>query len=569
VESKQRRRLTWLAERDQLRCELPGGPCSQADWANWPLDLMRNLTCRGVGFDEERILRVSTLLSGPGMCVYTDYSGFECPREALRLGLAGLEKLHNFSFGDRPIRFARSCDNAVLPSGVLQHLLQHVATTQDRGESCVFFDILDRLPEPARQRIEASLPEVSASATDKKEAPMEVKAYLAEAEHSVWCFHPLATSRCVAHQRQCPTRPVATKLYCNGADKYPEALPPPTPSQVAGRPLCVNVAGVSCLPWTAGGSGDGDQSPCEIPHQTWLLERREKAKQLLEDIFFVECTPRYPIGRKVAEVLQDTHLALWVKTGPEMCGWPRKRLRVLGVGLNRKTVAFSGPEDAASLQAHFESFFHKGISMDGKDLLRAPAEMREAECIQLARTQKFQLTAEHLRETPKDELLRMLFPPGAVARLDAWMRHLSALDTTQMDPMFDLDHHATSKGSTAGPDWPVSLRHGSVMSVREGDPNSWTLACSAEALAALGWHLFPTDGSEFGPSPLCDHLLSLTSAQQKVLAGNGMRLVTQANWMWYVFAHVSRKRPVTAGCERRWTSSGSCEFMPDESQDRR
>lgn len=523
---------------------------------------MRNLTCCGDGLDEERILRMSTLLSGPGMCVYTDYSGFECPREALRLGLAGLEKLHNLSFGDRPIHFARSCDNAVLPSGVLQH----IATTQDRGESCVFFDILDRLPEPARLPIEASLPEDSASATDKKEAFMEVKAYLAE--HSAWCFHPLATSRCVVHQRQCSTHPVATKLYGNGADKYPEALPPPTPSQVAGRPLCVNVAGVSCLPWTAEGSGDGDQSSCEIPHQTWLLERREKAKQLLEDIFFVECTPRYPIGRKVAEVLQDTHLVLWVKTGPEMCGWPHKRLRLLGVGLNRETVAFSGPEEISSLQAHFESFFHKGINMIGKDLLRAPAEMREAEYIQLAKTQKFQATAEHLRETPKDELLRMLFPPGAVARFDAWMRHLDALDTTQMDMMFDLDHHASSKGSTAGPDWPVSLRHGSVMSVRRGEPNSWTLACGAESLAALGWHLFPTDGSEFGLSPLRDHLLSLTSAQQKALAGNGMHLVTQASWMWYVFAHVSRKRPVTeAGCERRPTASGRCEFMPDESQD--
>ena len=284
-----------------------------------------------------------------------------CPRGALRLGLAGLEKLHNLSFGDRPIDFACSCDNAVLPSGILQH----IATTQDGGEICVFFDILDRLPVPARQRIEASLPEDSASAADKKEAFTEVKAYLDE--HSVWCFHPLATSRCVVHhQRQCPAHPVATKLYCNDADKYPEALPPPTPSQIAGRSLCVSVAGVSCLPWTAEGSGDGDQSPCEIPHQTWLLERREKAKQLFEDIFFVERTPRYPIGRKVAEALQDTHLVPWVKTGPEMCGLPHKRLRLLGVGLNRKTVAFSRPEDTVALQAHFGSFFHKGINMGAR-----------------------------------------------------------------------------------------------------------------------------------------------------------------------------------------------------------
>ena len=106
------------------------------------------------------------------------------------------------------------------------------------------------------------------------------------------------------------------------------------------------------------------------------------------------------------------------------------------------------------------------------------------------------------------------------------------------------------------------------MSVRRGQPNSWTLACGAESFAARGWHLLPTGGGEFGLLPLRDHLLSLTSAQQKALASNGMHLVTQANWMWYIFAHVSRKRPATeAGCERRPTASGRCEFMPDESQD--
>ena len=67
----------------------------------------------------------------------------------------------------------------------------------------------------------------------------------------------------------------------------------------AHRPLQVEVAGVTCLGWTAAGAHLRDTHQSELAHAVWMEERVARAEAGLEDVGFIECAPRYPaeIGR--------------------------------------------------------------------------------------------------------------------------------------------------------------------------------------------------------------------------------------------------------------------------------
>lgn len=513
--SEKRKRVAWHEERHVRARDLPSGPQNAKELGDWPLWIARSLCVDSPGGKEVE-LRLQTHFSS-GINMYTDYSGIDCPRESLRLGLAGLTKLLGWSF-PACVCHSRSSDKDPSCRAVLQHLAQ-----EDNG--CVFGDILDRLPDWARSWIDAALPSSGATCEQKKEAHRAIVDWVAN--HADQLFTDDATSWCYAHDCKCPSHPVLAR---DTFKRFP-------------RPLMVTCAGVSCLPWSAEGSQEAEASTCEVPHGVWIWERKVRAEKYQEDIAFLECTPRYPIESGFQDNLEGSHFCIWVRVGPELLGWPHKRMRVLGAALNLKTVDWHGPPDQRAIAIDFASRFHRATVASGDVFALASESERQQEYIGLAKKQKNHLKPAHLDSIPKKELLRLLLPPGAVQRFNEWMDTASDGCSLGGRYMFDVDHHPNTKGSTGGSDWPVNLRHGTVLSVDSEDADSWKIMTTMEHFASMGFLVFPELQETFSGWSGAQFLTDSSRFQLKRFLGNGMHLVTQAAWMFYVLGHTSLKDP--------------------------
>ena len=102
--------------------DAPEGPRDALEVFNWPADILgRTIGLPGAA--------ESTLIMGRlrGMCHHTqwcftsDYSGFDCPREAIRLGHASIKRTFpQWCLG--PFASLRACDNEELPQQVLKKM---------------------------------------------------------------------------------------------------------------------------------------------------------------------------------------------------------------------------------------------------------------------------------------------------------------------------------------------------------------------------------------------------------------------------------------------------------------
>lgn len=105
----------------------------------------------------------------------------------------------------------------------------------------------------------------------------------------------------------------------------------------------------------------------------------------------------------------------------------------------------------------------------------------------------------------------------------------------------DIEHRPNTKGSLGGPEVPVLLTHGHIMSLPRsvaGEEQRWTLATGLEHFAFQGFSL--QESFHFGVSRRKDIIAGMSEKDQKMLAGNGMHLVTQTSWMYYILGHVSK-----------------------------
>lgn len=298
--SQKRQRRSWHDERNHRAERLPPGPANPKQLGEWSSWLVESLTNCFEGDEEIKLRLHSHFLTG--FTLYTDYSGIDCPRESLRLGLAGLCKHFGWDCADS-IHHARASDKDPACRQVLMHLAA--------GRGCVFGDILDRLPKLGQEWIESAMPPPNATLEQRRDAFGSIVQWVQQ--NAEMLFPDNATSWCYAHGQECPAHPLCR----------------PRQTPFYQRPLMICCAGVSCLPWTSEGSQDADASECEVPHGIWMAERKLTGSKLQEDIAFVECTPRYPIEKVFQQSLEDTHFCVWVRVGPELMGWPHKRLRVL------------------------------------------------------------------------------------------------------------------------------------------------------------------------------------------------------------------------------------------------
>ena len=106
----------------------------------------------------------------------------------------------------------------------------------------------------------------------------------------------------------------------------------------------------------------------------WLQERRARIAQRVEHVSFIECTPRYPIKRKIQEPLKDVATVVWVYDGPEYHGWPLKRRRLLAAIVPHNTAKWDGPSAEKDLAEDYSRRFHRTLAVCGAALKVAPKE---------------------------------------------------------------------------------------------------------------------------------------------------------------------------------------------------
>lgn len=161
------------------------------DLISWPMDVAQSL-CADTG-DEISMRLKHRLLCG--VALNTDYSGLDCPREALEMGFQAL--LHHFQLEAQraPVWVGRTCDK-----GSLQKRLQvQYSLTWEQGARCHFEDILHRLPIEAQEWISAAAPNKSLSKEERREAFIAISDWCLL--NRGWLFPDDATCYCCVHNR--------------------------------------------------------------------------------------------------------------------------------------------------------------------------------------------------------------------------------------------------------------------------------------------------------------------------------------------------------------------------------
>lgn len=286
------------------------GPASLAALGCWPTTVLKSLLCAGDGSDGERLGRLQALLL-PGVCMYSDYSGLAGEYELMcqmRAALTMFASEHDAPLlKDVAVVHSRFCDNGK----VQQQVLSKISEMHDK-QSCVLADINDRLPAEARQILDTMLP-----AGEKIAASVAAEAYASMStwlrDNRSWVFPSQPFCKCIVHEKMCPVFPQG-----NNPDEGPVRSPPSKrvrrklfqseSSESCRRPLQqklrVNVAGTTCIGWSQAGKGLHFADPSERPHAIWATERLRRAELGLEDMFFSECTPRYPVKVGWGEVVK-------------------------------------------------------------------------------------------------------------------------------------------------------------------------------------------------------------------------------------------------------------------------
>ena len=288
------------------------GPASLAELACWPATVLKSLLCAGDGSDGERIARLQALLR-PGVCMYSDYSGLAGEYELMcqmRAALTVFAAEHDTpQLKDVGIDHSRFCDHGK----VQQKVLSSISEMHDK-QICVLSDINDRLPAQAQQILDGMLPpdeKISAEAAAAAYASMFE--WLRTNRSLVFPSQP--TCHCIVHERMCPVFPqgsdagqgparspplkrVRRKLFQSQSESSEPCCMPPSQQK-----LRVNVAGTTCIGWSQAGKGLHFADPSERPHAIWATERLRRAELGLEDMFFAECTPRYPVKVGWGEVV--------------------------------------------------------------------------------------------------------------------------------------------------------------------------------------------------------------------------------------------------------------------------
>ena len=181
---------------------------SLEDMAEWPLDVASSLCAGHDSKNEELRLRLRNHMLA-GLVLNTDYSGLDCPREALEMGVCALKHELGLELPDQVLRVGRTCDKGQLQKRVQVEMARVIAEangssreSQAGQQHCHFEDILHRLPENAQRYIAAATPPKTASKADRMAAFASISDWVMQ--NRSWLFSKDAESHCCVHNRPVP-----------------------------------------------------------------------------------------------------------------------------------------------------------------------------------------------------------------------------------------------------------------------------------------------------------------------------------------------------------------------------
>ena len=313
--------------------------------------------------------------------------------------------------------------------------------------------------------------------------------------------------------------------------------------------LKVCIAGVTCTGWSQAGKRREFSDTSERQHAIFVAERLKRAEDLVDDIVFIECASTYKADEKL-RALRSSHIILILRYGPERMGWPFRRCRTFVALLNKRTMAWCGPDN---FEADFSARFDRARGCDGDMLLCAPESGVLEEYVSLGAVQRNFTTEAHLKSVPNDLAMQLILPPGSYQNVLEHEARRDSLESVGGVLLLDAEHKI-NVGTTAGPLFPPLLTHGTIVLSRRrahsSDPTTpgtpfRRVATPLEHFAALGFHVFE-DISQFSPRGLSRQtrlFRGLSRAVAKRLSGNGMHLAASASWFFYVLSRaVPRER---------------------------
>ena len=278
-----------------------------------------------------------------GICWSSDHSGYDAPFLALEIFHSSVKRILGVEFG--PVLTHVACDSDPLPRSIL-------ASRAAIHGGCVHRDLNDRLPQSILDVVDA---EGSAARLRDRAAAAAFYRMLDAVLHDdgASLFLCAMKAPCVMHDQDC---------YVNALASWLASVEDLCAGQ---RPLVVNFSGIPCVHWNGVGRQERFSGRSERPHAIWLRHREAAAAQGIEDVYFSECSTRYPVYQKQVHPLASTHHVLHVEVDPAALGHPVSRKRMFSAGISKATYVWVGAQDNNAVQEEFAALFHASLELGG------------------------------------------------------------------------------------------------------------------------------------------------------------------------------------------------------------
>ena len=268
---------------------LPPGPKTAAEFADWPLDVVRSLKQQRKGDQLNagniRLARAAEMLRH-GLIVHTDYSGQLSPEVAWTIAVATLQH-EGADLREELIVNWRAAER--------NKTCQRLINSARRPPEHLFPTLESKLPAALREELRALRPQKKARYEEKCKAYEDMREVLWRVKANV--FNRKLKARCLMHDGcDCPI----------AWEDPPDLLP-------SERPLTVCIAGTQCTPWSSFGSRQGLADSNTESWWIWLAEMTEMGF----DLTILENAPH----KKPLEIFEremgPAAIVVHVMVGPE------------------------------------------------------------------------------------------------------------------------------------------------------------------------------------------------------------------------------------------------------------
>ena len=442
------------------------GPESEKELAQWDSFIAERLMERGLAHQA-----VTTLAHG--VVVHSDYSGFDFSREAIRLAVPMLAE--KCGVAAPMVKHLRSADWGVLQ----QNVLKKQARLLDDGDTCVMKDFSERMHPDAQNWIDSAMPEKSASDAEWLAANTAVAEFLDK--NGCWVFAPDAMCSCITHNRMCPAYPAAVfqsggaafltmatvddtggagrksqRVGSSGqAAKRPWWASVPEAEDKSKGPLFMSVHGLTCTDFTSLGKQKRSAGKTDRYHSQWRQERKQLAKWGLEDLYLTECSDRYPAEQAQAE-LEETHILVSARASPIDMGFPHRRKRSFGAGLNKACMVWTGPEPHL-VEADFKDLIRRTVELTG-DVYFVADELEQHQWLRERISKRKAQLPQNYKQVPMTELFHLLLPRAGLQRMAVYGGLRGEQGALNGSFLVDSEQNSHS-GSVSGPMVPPLNTH--------------------------------------------------------------------------------------------------------------